>query len=147
MNHDTLKISVVWSKCPEPLRREMQRGGQLKDVQTWGQFERALRDAETATRSAPVPATPQESSGTQYGTARKRSASSAALGNFNRKKRDQRPPRQNQTPQFPSHPGSEASTSRPETDGKKNHWKQCSRGNEKSDKPHDERPDPYFLIF
>lgn len=45
---DELKIAFIWSKIPEPYRRELQRNGSLKTIHTWEEFERALRDAETA---------------------------------------------------------------------------------------------------
>ena len=67
----------------------MQRAGQLKDVKTWEQFERALRDAETALRSMPVPAPSQKPPGQETGNPRKRASSSSASG-WKGKKQDRK---------------------------------------------------------
>ena len=42
------KIAFIWSKIPEPLQKEIQRNGTLEHIQEWSEFERALRNAETA---------------------------------------------------------------------------------------------------
>jgi hypothetical protein len=42
------KIAFVWSKTPAPLRKEIQRNGALEHIKEWPEFERALRNAETA---------------------------------------------------------------------------------------------------
>jgi hypothetical protein len=42
------KIAFVWSKTPAHLRKEIQRNGALENLKEWSEFERALRNAETA---------------------------------------------------------------------------------------------------
>ncbi|UPX19762.1 uncharacterized protein EKO05_0010014 [Ascochyta rabiei] len=43
------KIAFVWSLTPHELQREIQRNGSLEHITEWIEFERALRNAETAT--------------------------------------------------------------------------------------------------
>jgi hypothetical protein len=47
---DELKIAFVWSKIPELYCREVQRTGVLQHLTLWEDFERALRNAETAVK-------------------------------------------------------------------------------------------------
>jgi hypothetical protein len=55
---DELKIAFIWSKVPESYRRELQRNGSLEAIYTWEEFERALRNAETALEPAGPAKTP-----------------------------------------------------------------------------------------
>jgi hypothetical protein len=45
------RIAFVWSRTPLALQREIQRNGVLEHLKEWGEFERALRNAETAVGS------------------------------------------------------------------------------------------------
>jgi len=42
------RIAFVWSRIPSQLQREIQRNGALEHLKEWAEFERALRNAETA---------------------------------------------------------------------------------------------------
>jgi hypothetical protein len=53
-----LKIAFIWSKVSESYRRELQRNGLLEAIHTWEEFERALRNAETALEPAGPAKTP-----------------------------------------------------------------------------------------
>ena len=44
-----LKIAFVWARTPQVIQREIQRNGTLEHIREWPDFERALRNAETAT--------------------------------------------------------------------------------------------------
>lgn len=52
-NDHEFKIAFVWAKAPQTLKREIQRNGSLENLQQWADFERALRNAETATTIKP----------------------------------------------------------------------------------------------
>ncbi|KAF1830764.1 hypothetical protein BDW02DRAFT_582635 [Decorospora gaudefroyi] len=56
------KIAFVWAKIPDIMRREMQRHGGFETIHTWIDFERALRNAETANRAVIAPLISQGSS-------------------------------------------------------------------------------------
>ena len=43
------KIAFVWARTPQVLQREIQRNGSLEHLHVWPDFERTLRNAETAT--------------------------------------------------------------------------------------------------
>ena len=58
---DEAKIAFVWSRIPDVMRREMQRHGAFEAIQTWSDFERALRNAETANRALSAPNSTQGS--------------------------------------------------------------------------------------
>jgi hypothetical protein len=49
---DEAKIAFVWAKIPDSIKREMQRHGGFSSITSWGDFERSLRNAESATRSS-----------------------------------------------------------------------------------------------
>jgi hypothetical protein len=51
---DELKIAFVWARTPEPHRREIMRSGVLRTIVLWAEFERALRNAETAVTADPA---------------------------------------------------------------------------------------------
>jgi hypothetical protein len=61
---DELKISFVWARLPEAYQKEMRRNS-LETIQTWEDFERALRNAETVAKidSDVAPAAPRGASG------------------------------------------------------------------------------------
>jgi hypothetical protein len=46
------KIAFVWSRAPESHRREIMRNGSLQTITLWSEFERVLRNAETAAQPA-----------------------------------------------------------------------------------------------
>ena len=56
------KIAFVWSKTPAHLRREIQRNGALENLKEWSEFERALRNAETAAEPSSQPSKEDQSS-------------------------------------------------------------------------------------
>lgn len=132
---DTLKISVVWAKLPDLIKREIQRAGQLKHVVNWADFERALRDAETATRTEDFPRPSRRGTGastTSSSSGAKRSSSEQ--GGWRNKKQNRHLSRQNHdfptsskdsTPQPRS--GNEAPRPREQSNFRKpGHWKQKS---------------------
>ncbi|RAR05874.1 gag/polymerase/env polyprotein [Stemphylium lycopersici] len=56
---DEAKIAFVWAKIPDIIRREMQRHGGFETIHTWIDFERALRNAETANCTVIAPSLSQ----------------------------------------------------------------------------------------
>jgi hypothetical protein len=89
---DELKIAYVWSKLPDTYTREMQRSGVLESIRTWFEFERALRNAETAVASAAPKAPRQGPEDAGAGSQRsKRQASSQVANSYGKKKRDYKP--------------------------------------------------------
>ena len=49
------KIAFVWARTPQVFQREIQRNGSLEHIHEWPDFERVLRNAETATITEPEP--------------------------------------------------------------------------------------------
>jgi hypothetical protein len=89
---DELKIAYVWSKLPDTYTREMQRSGVLENIRTWPEFERALRNAETAVTSAAPKAPRQGPEDAGAGRQKsKRHASSQVTNSYGKKKRDYKP--------------------------------------------------------
>jgi hypothetical protein len=141
------KVSFVWSRCPEPIRREVQRAGQLKNVGDWPTFERAIRDAETAVHIAdPVPKAPRQQPGQGQTAGGKRVAPSNDQNwrgkRHDRKPSSKEPQAQGERPSGAATPrsGSVASSSREHPNkAKKTHWKQRDRDEKKSDSSKKER--------
>lgn len=156
VDDDELKIAFVWAKVPEAFRREMQRNGVLENIREWTEFERALRNAETAVSDVGTTSTrrdPEDNSGRG-----KRHASSHVNPKTYGKKQDRKP-----SSQAPYHrrtsPGrrdaSPAGDRRPSGNedkrndsyrpsnysggNQKQHWKNQNR--EKQDSKRDERRD------
>ena len=69
---DEAKIAFVWAKIPDIMRREMQRHGGFETIHTWIDFERALRNAETANRTVIAPSLSQGGSSGSVGRRGKR---------------------------------------------------------------------------
>jgi hypothetical protein len=89
VDDDELKIAYVWSKIPDGYRREMQRNSVLQNISEWPEFERALRNAETAVTNA---GTKPNRQGTEETTQRtKRHASAQSAKTWNGKKQDRKP--------------------------------------------------------
>jgi hypothetical protein len=87
---DELKIAFIWSKVPESYRRELQRNGSLEAIHTWEEFERALRNAETALEPAGPAKTPRGAA--EGGQPRgKRNASGQSTPKSSGKKQDRKP--------------------------------------------------------
>ena len=164
---DEAKIAFVWAKIPDIMRREMQRHGGFKTIHTWIDFERALRNAETANRTVIAPSLSQGGSSGSVGRRGKRPNTHTDQGG---KRQDRRPstqlgrtspsrsdggPKGNRpfTPQYSSTRGygdrrrDSSHDSRRDTnkledrqDGKQPqpHWKQRNRDNQgRSNKPQD----------
>ena len=164
---DEAKIAFVWAKIPDIMRREMQRHGGFETIHTWIDFERALRNAETANRTVIAPSLSQGGSSGSVGRRGKRPNTHTDQGG---KRQDRRPstqsgrtspsrsdggPKGNRpfTPQYSSTRGygdrrrDSSHDSRRDTnkledrqDGKQPqpHWKQRNRDNQgRSDKPQD----------
>jgi hypothetical protein len=51
---DELKTAFVWARTPKPYRCEILRSGALQIIVLWAEFERALRNAETAVAADPA---------------------------------------------------------------------------------------------
>ena len=49
------KIAFVWARTPQAFQREIQRNGSLEHIHERPDFERVLRNAETATITEPEP--------------------------------------------------------------------------------------------
>lgn len=142
MSGDLLKISFVWSRMPEHLRVEMRRAGQLKSVNTWEAFERALRDAETAVGATQGPGTSQATPGqapsgqAQQRSGGKRPASQTTTGskgnNRSSKKQDRRPSggRQRSTSPKPGLSGKESSHPQGKEGNRREHWKNRNKDSE-----------------
>ena len=164
---DEAKIAFVWAKIPDIMRREMQRHGGFETIHTWIDFERALRNAETANRTVIAPSLSQGGSSGSVGRRGKRPNTHTDQGG---KRQDRRPstqsgrtspsrsdggPKGNRpfTPQYSSTRGygdrrrDSSHDSRRDTnkledrqDGKQPqpHWKQRNRDNQgRSNKPQD----------
>jgi hypothetical protein len=164
---DEAKIAFVWAKIPDIMRREMQRHGGFETIHTWIDFERALRNAETANRTVIAPSLSQGGSDGFGGRRGKRPNAQTDQGG---KRQDRKPstqpgrtspgrsdggPKGNRpfTPQYSSNRGygdrrrdsshdSRRDTNKHEDrqDGKQPqpHWKQRNRDNQgRSDKSQD----------
>jgi hypothetical protein len=134
-----LKISVVWSKLPEAIRREMQRNGSLQNITTWENFERAVRNAETATRDD-APRAPRTNPGAQNAASKR-----IHSGSVPQDRKFKRPAKQSDTASTTSNSRSQSAASQSRSEGKpqasrddsdrpkKPHWK----NRENRDKPGD----------
>ena len=85
---DEVKITFVWSKIPDMIRREMQRHGEFSSITTWPNFERSLRNAESATRSLGGPTAQRSFPDRSAGRKGKRQTSPKNEGG---KRQDRRP--------------------------------------------------------
>jgi hypothetical protein len=85
------EIAFVWSKIPEAYRREIISNGALETIAAWAEFERVLRNAETAVKPEPGPS--KSSSSTAEGTRGNKHLSSPTrlAGKSFGKKQDRRP--------------------------------------------------------
>ncbi|KAF2680945.1 hypothetical protein K458DRAFT_89763 [Lentithecium fluviatile CBS 122367] len=129
------KVSFVWSRCPEPIRREVQRAGQLKNVTDWLTFERAIRDAETAVQIADLVPKGNHRQPGQGQTAGGKRAAPASDQSWRGKRHDRKPSSKGSRTQgerpsstTPSRSESVASSSREQPEKvRKPHWKQRGR--------------------
>ena len=81
---DEVKIAFVWARLPEAYRRELQRAGPLEAIRTWEDFERAVRNAETAV--APDPSAKAHRGVPEDSTSKgKRQASQSGSRSFGKK--------------------------------------------------------------
>ncbi|KAF1362292.1 hypothetical protein EJ07DRAFT_174650 [Lizonia empirigonia] len=155
MDDDEIKIAFVWSKIPETYCREMQRNGVLENIREWTDFERALRNAETAVTD--VGARPPRQETEDLTSRGKRHASSQSSGKAYGKKQDRKASSQHQQGRRPS-PGrrdsSPAGDRRPNDRDDRNgdnyrpannaggyqkpHWKNRDKRDDKRDERRDE---------
>ncbi|KAF2647065.1 hypothetical protein K491DRAFT_347627 [Lophiostoma macrostomum CBS 122681] len=115
-----LKISVVWSKLPDPIRREMQRNGSLQNVKVWSDFERAVRNAETATRDE-APRAPRVVPGAQNASSKR-----IHSGSVPQDRKFKRPAKQSDTASTTSNSRSQSTASQPRSEGKSQNWRDDS---------------------
>ncbi|KAF2827149.1 hypothetical protein CC86DRAFT_406369 [Ophiobolus disseminans] len=88
---DEFKIAFVWSKIPEAYRREIMRNGALETIAVWAEFERVLRNAETAVKPEPGPSKSRSSTGEGMQGNKRLASSTQPAGKSSGKKQDQRP--------------------------------------------------------
>ncbi|KAH8701175.1 hypothetical protein GQ44DRAFT_717998 [Phaeosphaeriaceae sp. PMI808] len=89
-DNEELKISYVWAKAPDTYQKELQRNGSLNSINNWEEFERAIRNAETAisTAGTRAPRALPEGSSPRH----KRQATSHGNGTPFGKKQDRKQP-------------------------------------------------------
>jgi hypothetical protein len=123
---DELKISFVWSCLPDAYQKEMRRNS-LEAIQTWEDFERALRNAETVAKidSDVAPAAPRGASGDGHNRGKRHA--SQANNRYPGKKQDRK--KSSSTPSrdlFPAHNAPPATGINAEQRG--NHPRQNNQG-------------------
>ena len=150
---DELKIAYVWSKLPDSYTRELQRSGVLENIKTWLEFERAVRNAETAVASS-VPRAPRQRTedASTGGQKNKRHASSQITNSYRKKKRDYRTSSQSHQRSRDASPAADRRSnagddkkndSRPNSSygNQRSHWKNKDRDQKRNDRDDKRRDD------